>query len=68
MSSLARPEHSITPAHTIDTVTERELRWVKLIDSLNNKYLLENDRKEDNITLVIAEKVLQAYQATTMEH
>ena len=45
MNGLAKLECLVTSAYTTDTMTERELRWVKTIKSLNSEHLLKDNEE-----------------------
>ena len=51
MSDIARLEYLVTLAYVTDTATERGLRWVKIIEILNNEHLLEGDGKKTQYPL-----------------
>ena len=51
MSGLAKLECLVTPAYTTDIMTERGLRWVETIKSLNSEHLLKDNGKKDTILL-----------------
>jgi len=51
VSGFVRFEYLVTLAYATDTVTERGLRWVKTIKSLDTECLLEDNGKKDTMSL-----------------